>query len=526
VGISPQGLEYAKGHILVGFKAGVSPPALGKKLFGGSVEYVYDTNAVLLIYPDNTDVFTLIQTLKKNPTVRYAELDGIVHADFTPNDPSWNSQYGPKKINCQGAWDVWQGDAGTVIAIVDTGINYNHPDLSGKVNPGHDYVNGDNDAMDDNGHGTHCAGISAAKTNNSVGIAGVAFNCSLMAVKVLDAGGSGSYANVAAGITYAKNNGAKVISMSLGGGGLDSTTEAAINAAWNAGVVVVAAAGNNGSSSLFYPAAIANCIAVGATDSNDNRAGFSNYGTSWVDVGAPGDNIYATYGSGYANLSGTSMACPHVAGCAGLIYSKIGGARTLTTAQQVRSAIENNCDLILLSYFKWGRVNLFKAIQGLGSPPTEDTYNAQSIVVLKGSNASGGPSSLHADDNSFYDLRSGVVLQFTVGEALFQTMGVDYYAEFDVGTSAKLSGTVDLSALADTNNRLDVRVYNFQASRWDYVLLNSSVGTTEVGASIGLSGSAADYVSGSNKVRVRISTQGPFTHYMHSDLVKLRMTHF
>lgn len=530
IGTSPEGRAYAKGHLLVGFKSGASLPQLrkGASLFGGKVEIVYDQiNAALIVYPDSSDVFSLVKLVGSNPAVRYAEPDYIVYADFTPNDTYWVSQqWGPKKINCQAAWDIGTGDTGTVVAIVDTGIDYNHPDLSGKVVLGYDYINNDADPMDDHGHGTHCAGIAAAKTNNATGVAGVGFNCKLMAVKVLNSGGSGSFSAVASGISYATANGAKVISLSLGSTGGDATTQAAIDNAWNNGVVVCAAAGNNGSSSPFYPAYYANCIAVGATDSSDNRAGFSNYGPSWVDVGAPGDTIYSTYAGSYANLSGTSMACPHVAGACGLLYSKISATRNLANATQVRSTLQNNCDAILTSYFAFGRINIGKAMQNIGPPPTEDTYNAQTIVSTIGSGTGGGPASLVSDDNNTYDHFSGVTATAFFGEIVIQSFGADFYVEFDVGSSVKLSGAVDLRALGTLATRLDVKVYNFAASRWDNALKGSTLPTVETPFTINIPGYGQDFVSGTNKVRVRILTGSGFSHTVKVDQMKLRMTHY
>jgi thermitase len=230
--------------------------------------------------------------------------------------------------------------------------------LSGKVVRGYDYVDNDWDPYDGNGHGTHAAGIAAAITNNTRGIAGMAPDAKIYAVRVLDDSGSGTLQNVANGIIHAADNGADVISLSLGSPNDSITLKEAVDYAWNKGVVVVAAAGNDGSSQPAYPAYYSNAIAVAATDSDESKASFSNYG-SWVDVAAPGVNIYSTYtDSSYASLSGTSMATPHVAGLAGLLDAQG------RSASEIRATIENTADPIsgTGTYWSKGRINAYRAV--------------------------------------------------------------------------------------------------------------------------------------------------------------------
>ncbi len=290
--------------------------------------------------------------------VAYAEPNGYVHATLIPNDPFWANQWGPPKVEAPKAWDVATGSAGVTIAIIDTGISLAHPDLAANIVAGYDFVNLDNVPDDDNQHGTHCAGIAAGIKNNAVGIAGLASGCKLMPVKVLNAGGSGSWADVAAGIDYASANGAKVLSLSLGGTGGTQALEDAVNLAWSRGCVTVCAAGNNGSSGQFFPAYYTNAIAVASTDPGDTKSSFSNYGT-WVDVAAPGSNIYSTLpGNSYGNLSGTSMACPLVAGLAGLLYSQ---EAPFFSNARVRARIEGSCDFVGNFVIK-GRINARRAL--------------------------------------------------------------------------------------------------------------------------------------------------------------------
>ena len=310
--------------------------------------------------------------------IEYIEPDALA-STLTTNDPLYSSQWALPKIS----WDKLDvtasafnpADPAVEVAVVDTGVDYTHPDLTGKVDTAKDkdFVNNDDDAMDDNLHGTHVAGIAAANTNNNVGVAGVSINTAkILPIKVLDQSGSGYYSWVASGIVYAADQGAKVINLSLGGNVRSTTLENAVNYAWNKGVVVVAAAGNSNNSSKTYPGAYPNAMAVWASDQNDNKASFSSYG-SWVDVGAPGVSILSTIPltkdtkdgnqDGYYLGSGTSMATPYVAGLAGLLFSQ----HSDWSASAVRNKIESTADPVGGRLYKRGnlgkgRINVFKAV--------------------------------------------------------------------------------------------------------------------------------------------------------------------
>ncbi|MBS1713098.1 MAG: S8 family serine peptidase [Armatimonadetes bacterium] len=273
--------------------------------------------------------------------VRYAVPNQTTMASYTPNDPSLGSQWGLARADFLGMWDKVKATGNSPIAILDTGIQTDHPDLAGHiVAGGYDFHNGDNDPMDDNGHGTHCAGIAAAVTDNAVGIAGASFGATLIAVKVLGANGSGTTWNAAQGITHVVNDtSARVISMSLGASGNDPNLEAACNLAGNAGIVVVAAAGNNGNTTVQYPAGYPTCLAVAASDATDGRPAFSNYGP-WVHVAAPGTSIYSTYlPDTYATLQGTSMATPFVSGLVSAMYETQGAGRNPVKASWAKNFV-------------------------------------------------------------------------------------------------------------------------------------------------------------------------------------------
>jgi len=304
-----------KEPVIIGFKS--TPGHADKDMVrghGGDIKYSYTIiNAMAAKLPEQA-----IENIRKNPRVRYVEMDGEVHTLDAELDNSW----GVKRIGAGTVHATQNKGTGIRVAILDTGIDYDHSDLEGNYKGGYDYVNDDAYPMDDNGHGTHCAGIVAAKDNGE-GVVGVAPEADLYAVKVLNSGGSGYESDVIAGIQWSVSQGIDVISMSFGGSGhSQSLQDACDEAYYRSDIVIVAAAGNNGNppgkgDNVDYPARYDSVIAVAATDSNDNRARWSSTGPA-VELAAPGVSIYSTVPGGYGTKSGTSMACPHVAGTAAL----------------------------------------------------------------------------------------------------------------------------------------------------------------------------------------------------------------
>ncbi|MDQ0418628.1 thermitase [Croceifilum oryzae] len=307
-----------------------------------------------------------LQEYRKMPNVEYAETSKVSQAVWTPNDHYYSSnQNAPlQKMQIPEAWDITRGTNDTVVAVVDSGVQSDHPDLKGKVIAGYDFVQSDNDPSNDElGHGTHIAGTIAAQTNNNIGVAGVAPNVKVLSVRVLDRNGYSYSEVIANGITYAVDHGAKVINLSIAMSIPAQVLEDAVNYAWDKGVVVVAGAGNSSTSEPYYPAAYPNSISVAATDSNDAKWSRSNYGTT-VDVAAPGVGIMSTIPTSwnpedpYTTKEGTSMATANVSGVAALLASK-GLSNT-----QIRSALEESADKIpgTGEYWKFGRVNAYKAL--------------------------------------------------------------------------------------------------------------------------------------------------------------------
>ncbi|HEX3052428.1 MAG TPA: S8 family peptidase [Aggregatilineaceae bacterium] len=328
-------LHYAPGTSISAVQAQVQSQN------GTILEYFPALNAVLVQLPSASGV----QRLRAASQVIYLEPNLLRQAATSPNDPGISKQWALGVMGVYAAWDVTPGEPDVIIAVLDTGIDLNHPDLDSHLLPGYDFVDDDNDPSPVSAseyHGTHVAGIANAETNNGVGVAGVAWNARTMPVRIIGPQGATS-ADIANGIVYATDNGAKVINLSLSGLGWSKLERDAVNYAAARGVVVIAAAGNDNESVPNYPASYDHVLSVASTTQANIRASSSNYGT-YLDLAAPGgtsdgttqEKIYSTlYDDQYGYLAGTSMAAPQVAGVAALVWS----AGHATTRQQVIDAI-------------------------------------------------------------------------------------------------------------------------------------------------------------------------------------------
>ena len=287
------------------------------------------------------DPQAVIENLNKCDGVVFAEQDAYAWAFMTPDDTYYAPyQWHLKDINMEEAWDIASGE-GVLVAVIDTGIRQSLEDMEGtKFVDGYDFVNKDDDPDDDEGHGSHVAGTIAQSTNNGLGVSGIAYNCSLMPIKVLDADGEGYYSDIVDGIYWAVDNGADIINLSLGGEENLQSMEEAVDYAWEHGVLIVGASGNDSSSSPTYPAAYDNVLSVSATTYDNTLASYSNYGDT-IDICAPGGDDGDANGDGYVDyilqntfsesgrhsregyyfMAGTSCAAPHVSGVAALVKS-------------------------------------------------------------------------------------------------------------------------------------------------------------------------------------------------------------
>jgi subtilisin family serine protease len=277
----------------------------------------------------------VLAALRRFPEVEMAERDELLSAtEVAPNDFDWPDQWGLRLARFPAAWELVRGSAQTVIAVVDTGIDRAHPDLRGAVLGGYDFVNRDRNPDDDNGHGTAVAGILAARTNNTIGIAGACWKCALLPLKVLNAHGLGFDSDIAEAIIAAADRGAHVVNLSLGGVGASGTLSRALAYAATRDVVLVGAAGNDGGTREFYPAADGHVLAVAAANRSARLYPWSNRG-AWVDLAAPGCSVALQPRNGYASICGTSAAAPLVAGLAALVRA----ANPSATAAEVQSHI-------------------------------------------------------------------------------------------------------------------------------------------------------------------------------------------
>lgn len=363
----------APNEVIIKYKVGVSENDKERlrKTRNAQVRQKIDKLRAEVIKVQTGTVEEAIREYSSNPIVEYAEPNYKANAFAVSNDSSLSQQWGLFKIDAaesgnQSAWDLTTGTSSVKIAVLDTGIEESHSDLAGKVVGSANFTTTTN-ANDLHGHGTHVAGIASASTNNVSGVAGTGYNSVLLNGKVLADDGSGYYSWIANGIIWAADQGAQVINMSLGGASSSQVLQDAVNYAWGKGSVIVAAAGNLSSSAESYPGAYPNVIAVGATDNNDNKASYSNYG-SWVDVAAPGSSIYSTYkGNTYASMSGTSMATPFTSGVASLVWSK----GICSTNICVRDQVEKTADNIAGTGTSWayGRINAYNALFPIATTP-------------------------------------------------------------------------------------------------------------------------------------------------------------
>jgi subtilisin family serine protease len=364
--------------IIVHFAAKVSSGTVEKAVTaaGGTVKDGAAATGTVQVVAGTRPAASVAAALAASPVVQTVEPNLVRTADAVPNDPGYSSEASYlEAMHLPEAWDRTTGSNNQILAILDSGVDFSHPDLQGRLVQGYDFVNNDSDPSDDFGHGTMVAGIAAAQTNNGRGVAGATWQGTIMPVKVLDSHGSATDFDIAAGIHYAVDHGASVINMSLGGPGASDTLQQAVDYATSHNVVVVAAAGNDGgtadASVPHYPAACHGVIAVAATDASGHLADFSSYGP-WVSVLAPGVGIVSTevptasngfsyYGSG----DGTSFSSPLVAAVAVLLRSE----DPCDSEASIVTRIINSAGGGITASSAGTTAGVVDALAALGSPP-------------------------------------------------------------------------------------------------------------------------------------------------------------
>ncbi|MFL5734721.1 MAG: S8 family serine peptidase [Chloroflexia bacterium] len=388
---APDPLGYVPGELLVKLDGSVSIRQEGGKLSASSAALsdliaCYGFTSANQVAPGTyklnapssagVDLSAAARALEAAGAVSYAGPNHLFHVTNSPNDEQYvnHQQWGVTQVKAEQAWDVTTGSDSIVIAILDTGTAGNHPDLEGKVLPGWNALCSCDNSSDDHGHGTYTAGIAAAASNNGQGVVGMSWGAKVLPVKVLSGSGSGSEEGIARGIRWAVDNGARIISASLGGDINTPVMQDAVNYAHDRNVLFVAAAGNNPDGRPNYPAGYDTVLAVGATGPSDTVTGFSSYGP-YVDVSAPGVGILSTsWDNGtldYEYGNGTSASTPFVSGAAALVWT----VNPQLTADQVKQILEDSSDDVgdpgWDDHSGWGRLNAFKAVQMAqqGAPP-------------------------------------------------------------------------------------------------------------------------------------------------------------
>ncbi len=383
--------EAVLGRGVVVYTAGTDLSAKAKDLEsrGATIVRVNEIpGSIVFTIPEKTVDATraFIDALLTDPGVLYAEPDFKAYLHFTPNDPYWTSSYqwGVRDINADDAWDIaGLGSMSVIVAIIDQGVYYTHQDLSAAYGSpvGYDFVNEDTDPSPgpNESHGTWTSGIACARINNSIGMAGVS-NSRLYALRAMDQSG-GTYTDIGDAIYWAANNGAHIISMSLGGYGTSSYLQSACQYAWNAGLYLAASSGNDGYNYVAYPARYTTVVAVGAINQSHGRPSWSNYGAD-LELCAPGVSVLGCYGtSQYSYGDGTSASCPFVTGAAGLVKAY----RPAYTNQQIRDLLNNTAhdwgSAGWDQYYGWGEVDLYAAVVGAGI--TEDELGVKFPVIAR-----------------------------------------------------------------------------------------------------------------------------------------------
>lgn len=445
--------------VLIGFTNAPGPneQALVRSQ-GGVIKHSYHlVPAIAASVPESA-----ISGLLRNPHVTSVDLDGTIYAIDTELDNTW----GVKRISAGALHDAGNKGMDVKVAVIDTGIDYNHSDLAANYSGGYDFVNNDTDPMDDNGHGTHVAGTIAALDNN-VGVVGIAPEAKLYALKVLNSSGSGSFSDVIAALQWAVDNGIQVTNNSYGSesnpGGI---VQVAFDNSAAMGVLHIAAAGNSGNhkgigNNVGYPAAYNSVVAVAATDKNDNRASFSSTGNQ-VELTAPGVTINSTkLGGGYIEYSGTSMASPHVAGSAALVIAagitdKNGNG---LINDEVRQALNNTAlDLGVAgrdTLYGFGLVNVAAAVASTAPPATgtiSGTVTDTTLSPISDAIVTDGTRSATTDVNGAYTLTSVPIGTYTVTASANDYNSV---SQTNVGVTANTTTTINFALTAIVYGTID-----------------------------------------------------------------------
>ncbi|MFI5265398.1 MAG: S8 family serine peptidase, partial [Candidatus Levyibacteriota bacterium] len=503
--VFPKGVEYVSDQILVKYKAGQSPEELtsaGKtaqeKILATSLTAIGVTsqqrlfslqnngleNYYLLSLKKGLSIPAVYAALTAIPEIENATPDYILKIQETPNDPYFPQMWNLSKINMAKAWSITHTHNVTV-AVIDTGVDYNHSDLAGAVIKGENFITGSLDPMDDQGHGTHVAGIIGAVTNNANGVSGVSWGAKILAIKACDNDGNCNTTNVSRAIAYAVDNGAKIINISIAGSGTcNGTYTDMVNYAKQKGVLMVTAAGNgtNGdgvgvSADTQIPSSCAGVLSVGAVDVSSSRSSFSNYG-SHVQIAAPGGLgpcsiptcILSTgLDNGYTLRAGTSMAAPHVSGVAALLLS----VNSKLSIDKIKSCLIQGGDKIQTDKPMGPLLNPSKALvlcSGVAAKPTPSpAFGASPTIAPNIAGSISGTVFVDKNGDQRYEsgesvfpgaqvvlsgLKSDSVISNTKGKYVFPNLPSGLYTISLTVNGQSVGTPIDVTLVSDTSSVL------------------------------------------------------------------------
>jgi subtilisin family serine protease len=416
------------GRLLVQARADADPAAATEVLrsHGARVEGEIPQIRVKAVRVPEHVVERVREALSRSGHFIFVEPEGVGQGTQIPNDASFAAQWHLNRIDAPNAWLSTTGAAQSPIAIIDSGVDATHPDLSSKVIPGWSFLSNNSDTRDVLGHGTKTAGVAAAAANNSIGVAGVSWLNPIMPLVVLDSSNYATYFNIGKAITWAADHGARVLSISISGTTSSSTLQSAVDYAWNKGAIVIAAAGNSGTTAMMYPAACNRAIAVGATDSNDALASFSNRG-AWVDLVAPGVSIMTTTrGGGYGAASGTSFSTPMTAGVAALILAMRPSLSVSALETQIKQSVDDLGVAGFDTLYGAGRLNAFKAVSNLEAGSGLDT--TAPIVTITSPSQNSTIRGMAYIEGTASDDALVTRVEFWVNGALQQSVAADRFS--------------------------------------------------------------------------------------------------
>jgi thermitase len=508
-----QPANFVPGRVLVKFSNNTPP---GQSRSAAAALGAQETGEISRIgvkifsLPPQANEHAVLNALRRRPDVQFAELDVLVRpGQVSPNDPNYASQWHLPKISAPSAWSSNTGASSIIIAICDTGVDGTHEDLAGKMVPGRNIYNGNSDTADVHGHGTQVAGTAAAVTNNARGVAGVSWGSLIMPVRVSDPNGYASYSNMAAGITWAADNGARVANLSY-----MASNSAAVMSASNymnsRGGVVTISAGNYSTNEAAGDNPYV--LTVSATDGNDALYSWSNYGNN-IDVAAPGCVTTTYRGGGYGGVCGTSFSAPITAGVAALVLS----ANPSLTAVQAMNIIKQSSDD--LGPAGWditygaGRVNASRAVtQAAGSPAPDTQAPTVSFLTPANGAALSGVTAIQANASDNVGIAS---VKFFLDGVLQTTLASAPY-NWNWGTTTASNGAHTLTATAadaagnQSSSTISVSVVNNASDTQPptVTILSPSAGS-KVKGTVSVPVNASDNVG---VVRAQLFVNGALTH--------------